>query len=62
MNGLFNTPVGTMEKGGYYKNRDLTSFISVFPINDPKYLVLTIFNAADNIKAFGLSWLLLNEK
>jgi len=29
-------------KGGYHKDRNLTSFISVFPVNAPKYVVLTI--------------------
>ena len=28
-------------KGGYYKDRNLTSFIGVFPINDPKYVIYT---------------------
>tara|TARA_B100000575_G_scaffold103074_1_gene82156 strand:- start:9883 stop:11532 length:1650 start_codon:yes stop_codon:yes gene_type:complete len=28
-------------KGGYYKNRNLTSFIGVFPINNPKYIIYT---------------------
>ncbi len=28
-------------KGGYYKDRNLTSFIGVFPINKPKYVVYT---------------------
>ncbi len=28
-------------KGGYYKNRNLTSFIGVFPITDPKYIIYT---------------------
>ncbi len=28
-------------KGGYYKDRNLTSFIGVFPINDPKYIIYT---------------------
>ncbi len=27
--------------GGYYKNRNLTSFIGVFPINNPKYIIYT---------------------
>ncbi len=25
--------------GGYYKDRNLTSFIGIFPINDPKYVI-----------------------
>ncbi len=28
-------------KGGYYKNRNLTSFIGVFPIKKPKYIIYT---------------------
>tara|TARA_B100000575_G_C23128382_1_gene654128 strand:+ start:545 stop:2071 length:1527 start_codon:yes stop_codon:yes gene_type:complete len=28
-------------KGGYYKDRNLTSFIGVFPINNPKYVIYT---------------------
>ena len=28
-------------KGGYFKDRNLTSFIGVFPINNPKYIVYT---------------------
>ncbi len=28
-------------KGGYFKDRNLTSFIGVFPISDPKYVVYT---------------------
>ena len=28
-------------KGGYFKDRNLTSFIAVFPISDPKYVVYT---------------------
>ena len=27
--------------GGYYKDRNMTSFIGVFPINDPKYVIYT---------------------
>ncbi len=30
------------ENGGYYKDRDRTSFISIFPVNKPKYLVLAM--------------------
>ncbi len=28
-------------KGGYYKDRNLTSFIGIFPINNPKYVIYT---------------------
>ena len=28
-------------KGGYYKDRNLTSFIGVFPIKSPKYIIYT---------------------
>ena len=28
-------------KGGYYKDRNLTSFIGIFPTNNPKYVVYT---------------------
>ena len=38
------------EKGGYHKDRDLTSFISVFPVNNPKYVVLTILENPKKIE------------
>jgi len=28
-------------KGGYYKDRNMTSFIGIFPINNPRYIVYT---------------------
>ena len=31
-------------KGGYYKDRNRTSFIGIFPINNPKYVVYTAIN------------------
>ena len=30
------------KQGGYHKDKNLTSFISVFPINKPKYVILTL--------------------
>ena len=27
--------------GGYYKDRNLTSFIGIFPINNPQYVIYT---------------------
>ena len=43
----------TNEKGGYYKDRDLTSFISIFPIEDPEYLILTIIEYPKIIKGLN---------
>jgi len=40
--GKTGTALIVNKDGGYFKNRDLTSFIGVFPISRPKYLVLTI--------------------
>ncbi len=40
--GKTGTAVLVKETGGYYSDRDLTSFIGVFPFNKPKYAVLTI--------------------
>ena len=40
--GKTGTAVLTNKKGGYFKDRDLTSFISIFPIKSPKYVVLTV--------------------
>ncbi len=45
------------KKGGYYKSKNVSSFISVFPINNPKYIVLVLFdepkNGKSNNKATG---------
>jgi len=41
LGGKTGTSLLINEKGGYYKDRDLTSFISVFPVNNPRYIVLT---------------------
>ena len=38
------------KKGGYYEDRNLTSFISIFPIEDPKYVVLTMIEYPKIIK------------
>ena len=42
-----------MQNGGYYTDRDLTSFISIFPIDDPKYLILTIIEYPKIIKGLN---------
>ena len=31
-------------KGQYYKDRNMTSFIGIFPINNPRYVVYTAIN------------------
>ena len=31
-------------EGGYFKDRNLTSFIGVFPIDNPKYIIYTAIN------------------
>ena len=42
---LIGGKTGTSEllnpNGGYYKDRNMTSFIGVFPINNPRYIVYT---------------------
>ncbi len=48
--GKTGTAMIVNEKGGYYKDRDLTSFIGIFPISDPKYVVLTIIEYPKVIK------------
>ena len=50
LGGKTGTAVLANEAGGYYKNRDLTSFISVFPINNPRYVVLTVVEFPKKIK------------
>ena len=35
-------------KGGYYKDRNLTSFIGVFPINNPQYVIYTALEYPKN--------------
>ena len=42
LGGKTGTSMLVNKKGGYHKDRDLTSFISIFPIDDPEYVVLTI--------------------
>ncbi len=37
-------------RGGYYKDRNLTSFIGVFPINEPKYVIYTAIEYPKNNK------------
>ncbi len=48
--GKTGTSILINEKGGYYKDRDLTSFISIFPVNKPQYVVLTIIEYPKKIK------------
>ena len=48
--GKTGTAMIVNKKGGYFKDRDLTSFIGIFPINDPKYVVLTIIEYPKVIK------------
>ena len=50
LGGKTGTAMIVNKKGGYHKDRDLTSFISVFPIDDPKYVVLTILEYPKKIK------------
>jgi len=51
--GKTGTAMLTNENGGYYTDRDLTSFISIFPIDDPKYLILTIIEYPKIIKGLN---------
>jgi len=51
--GKTGTAMLTKKKGGYYKDRDLTSFISIFPIKYPKYLILTIIEYPKIIKGLN---------
>ncbi len=48
--GKTGTAMIVNKNGGYYLDRDLTSFIGVFPINNPKYVVLTIVEYPKVIK------------
>ena len=48
--GKTGTAMMVNKKGGYYKDRDLTSFIGMFPIEDPKFLVLTIIEYPKEIE------------
>ena len=56
--GKTGTAMLVNKKGGYYRDRDLTSFIGIFPIEKPKYIVLTIIEYPkkpinSNIKTTG---------
>jgi len=51
--GKTGTAMLTNKKGGYFKDRDLTSFISIFPIADPEYLILTIIEYPKIIKGLN---------
>jgi len=50
LGGKTGTAILINKEGGYYNDRDLTSFISIFPINEPKYLVLTVVEYPKKIK------------
>jgi len=51
--GKTGTAMLTNDKGGYYQDRDLTSFIGIFPIEDPEYLILTIIEYPKIIKGLN---------
>ena len=50
LGGKTGTAMLTKKKGGYHKDRDLTSFISVFPVKNPRYVVLSIIEYPKKIK------------
>ncbi len=48
--GKTGTSMMVNKKGGYHKDKDITSFIGVFPIKNPQYVVLTIIEYPKEIK------------
>ena len=48
------------KEGGYHKDRNLTSFISIFPINKPKYVVLTLVEYPKKINEFSTTGATVN--
>ena len=47
-----------LENGNYSENKVITSFIGAFPINNPKYLALILFdeprrNKSESLENFG---------
>ena len=42
--GKTGTAKKSNKMGGYYENKVITSFLGVFPINKPKYLLLVLFD------------------
>ena len=48
------------KEGGYHRDRNLTSFISIFPINKPKYIVLTLVEYPKKINEFSTTGATVN--
>ena len=48
--GKTGTATIVKETGGYYEDRDITSFIGIFPVNEPKYVVLTMLEYPKKIE------------